>query len=192
MPPRSGPVASVFSSSGVWTSRQQQMRDTEATAMTLRRSLARRFARQVARERSMRTFDVGPVSTLSRSCRAPPAQHYGHRTDRSFRNCGPGNVAHDRRPQTGALLKLLTAGTVSWSLLHLNFKPSSMRRGSLDCAVTAGIVADSLADDGATGCENLVHHRGVFLSRGLCSKPCRTSPTHAFPGDIVHIFDGDR
>jgi len=35
--------------------------------------------------------------------RAPLTQHCGHRTDRSFRNYGRDNVAHDRRPQTVTL-----------------------------------------------------------------------------------------
>jgi hypothetical protein len=34
-------------------------------------------------------------------------------TDRSFRNYSPGNVAHDRHPQTVALIKLLAAGTAT-------------------------------------------------------------------------------
>ena len=44
---------------------------------------------------------------------ASAAQHRKHRTDRSFRNYGAGNVAHDRRPKTGALIELPTAGTVA-------------------------------------------------------------------------------
>jgi hypothetical protein len=49
------------------------------------------------------------ASALSRTA----AQYYGHRTDRSFRNYRPGDVAHDRRPQTVALIKLLAAGTAT-------------------------------------------------------------------------------
>lgn len=37
-------------------------------------------------------------------CRAPPAQHHGHRADGSFRNHGHGNVADNRRPQTLAVM----------------------------------------------------------------------------------------
>ena len=43
--------------------------------------------------------------------RTPPAQHHGHCADRSFRNYGPGNVTHDRRPQTVAVMeRLMTSG----------------------------------------------------------------------------------
>ena len=43
--------------------------------------------------------------------RTPPAQHHGHCADRSFRNYGPGNVTHDRRPQTVAVMeRLMTLG----------------------------------------------------------------------------------
>jgi hypothetical protein len=58
-----------------------------------------------AQDCSMTACDAGPVST----CRASPAQHRRHCADRSFRNYGAGDVAHDRRPQIVALINLLTA-----------------------------------------------------------------------------------
>jgi hypothetical protein len=60
--------------------RGQQSRrpDVYAIVTTPRRSLARRFARQVARDCSMTACDVGPVSTLSRTARATLPTSYRH------------------------------------------------------------------------------------------------------------------
>ena len=74
-----------------------------ATAMRPRKSLAKRFARQVARACSTTACDADRRQRR----RATPAQHYGHRTDRSFRDYGPGNITHDRRTKTGTLIERL-------------------------------------------------------------------------------------
>ena len=49
--------------------------------------------------------------------RTPPAQHHGHCADRSFRNYGPGNVTHDRRPQTVAVMERSMTSEMSRSRL---------------------------------------------------------------------------
>ena len=84
-----------------------------SAAMTPRRSLARRFAREVTRNRSMTACDAGPLSKLPRIARATLRTSYS----RSFRNCRLGNVAHDRHPHSRPE-ELLTAA-------HLSFEISS-------------------------------------------------------------------